>query len=119
MERIRILALLCLSGWALPGCTRTPEVTSERQPSSGKQPDVIFVPTPQEVVDKMLEVAEVKEGDLVYDLGCGDGRVVVTAARKYGCKAVGFDVDPRRIKESMENVKKNGVEDKVTIKQAD
>ncbi len=84
-----------------------------------KTPDVIFVPTPQEVVDKMLELAEVKEGDVVYDLGCGDGRIPVTAAKKYGVKAVGFDVDPQRIKESNENVQKNGVGKLVTIKQED
>jgi len=65
-----------------------------------KEPDVIFVPTPQEVVDKMLEVAKVTEKDVVYDLGCGDGRIVCTAAKKYKCKAFGFDVDPRRIKDS-------------------
>jgi len=70
------------------------------------EPDVIFVPTPQEVVEKMLEVAKVTSKDIVYDLGCGDGRIVLTAARKYGCKARGFDVDPQRIKESMENYKK-------------
>ncbi len=84
-----------------------------------KTPDVIFVPTPQEVVDKMLELAEVKEGDVVYDLGCGDGRIPVTAAKKYGVKAIGFDVDPQRIKESKTNVEKNGVGKLVTIKQED
>jgi SAM-dependent methyltransferase len=84
-----------------------------------KEPDVIFVPTPQEVVDKMLELAEVKKGDLVYDLGCGDGRIVVTAAKKYGCKAVGYDVDPERIKESNDNVRKNNVGNLVQIKQED
>jgi uncharacterized protein (TIGR03000 family) len=83
------------------------------------EPDVIYVPTPQAVVDKMLEMAEVKKGDVVYDLGCGDGRIVVTAAKKYGCKAVGFDIDPDRIKEARENVRKNGVGELVTIKQED
>src|SRR5262245_52898618 len=67
------------------------------------EPDVIFVPTPQEVVDKMLETAKVTKDDVVYDLGCGDGRIVCTAARKYGCKAVGFDIDPDRIKDSEAN----------------
>jgi uncharacterized protein (TIGR03000 family) len=83
------------------------------------EPDVIYVPTPQAVVDRMLQLAEVKKDDLVYDLGCGDGRIVVTAAKKYGCKAVGFDIDPDRIKEARENVRKNAVGDLVTIKQED
>ena len=84
-----------------------------------RQPDVIFVPTPQKVVEKMLELAEVKPGDVVYDLGCGNGRIVVTAAKKYGVKAVGFDINPERIKESLENVKENHVENLVTIRQED
>ena len=84
-----------------------------------KEPDVIYVPTPQPVVDKMLELAEVKTGDVVYDLGCGDGRIVVTAAKKYGVKAIGFDIDPQRVKEANENVRSNKVEHLVTIKQED
>lgn len=84
-----------------------------------KEPDVVYVPTPQRVVEKMLELAEVKKGDVVYDLGCGDGRIVVTAAKKYGVKAVGFDIDPQRIREARENVRSNHVEHLVTIKQAD
>jgi SAM-dependent methyltransferase len=84
-----------------------------------RTPDVIFVPTPQEVVEKMLEMAKVTKDDLVYDLGCGDGRIVVTAALKYGCKAVGYDIDPQRIKESLENVDKNNVGSLVTIEQKD
>ena len=71
------------------------------------------------VMSKMLELAEVKKDDLVYDLGCGDGRIVVTTAKKYGCKAIGYDIDPERIKESLENVKKNKVEDLVQIKKED
>ena len=84
-----------------------------------KRPDVVFVPTPQEAVEKMLEAAEIKKGDLLYDLGCGDGRFVVTAAKKYGVKAIGVDIDPKRIEESKENVRTNGVADLVTIKQGD
>lgn len=87
--------------------------------SPPREPDVIFVPTPQAVVDKMLEMAEVKPTDVVYDLGCGNGIIVVTAAKKYGVKAVGFDINPERIKESLENVRANKVEHLVTIKQAD
>jgi precorrin-6B methylase 2 len=84
-----------------------------------KEPDVIFVPTPHEVVEKMLELAKVTKKDVVYDLGCGDGRIVVAAAKKYGCKAYGFDVDPQRIKESKERVEKNKVEKLVTIEKKD
>jgi endoglucanase len=82
-------------------------------------PDVIYVPTPQEVVEKMLEMAQVTKDDLVYDLGCGDGRIVVTAAKKYGCRGVGYDIDPKRIEESLKNVDANGVGDLVTIEQKD
>ena len=87
--------------------------------NANREPDVIFVPTPQEVVDKMLELADVKKDDIVYDLGCGDGRIVVTAAKKYGAKAVGIDIDPQRVKESLANVKQNQVEDLVTINKGD
>ena len=81
--------------------------------------DVLFVTTPHDVVDKMLELAQVKKDDLLYDLGCGDGRIVVTAAKRYGCKAVGFDIDPQRVKESLENVEKNEVGHLVRIEQKD
>ena len=67
----------------------------------------------------MLELAQVKKGDVVYDLGSGDGRIVVTAAKKYGVKAIGFEIDPERIKESAENIKKAGVGDLVEIRQQD
>jgi uncharacterized protein (TIGR03000 family) len=96
-----------------------PEETEKKPKKPEREPDVVFVPTPQEVVDKMLEMAAVKRGDLVYDLGCGDGIIVVTAAKKYGCKAVGFDIDPDRIKDSRDRVKTAGVEKLVTIEQKD
>ncbi len=80
-------------------------------------PDVVYVPTPQNVVDKMLQAVAVKPTDVVYDLGCGDGRILVTAAKRYGVKAVGFDVDPKRIAEAQANVKKAHVEHLVTIEQ--
>jgi SAM-dependent methyltransferase len=80
---------------------------------------VPYVPTPQDVVERMLELAEVKKADVVYDLGSGDGRIVITAAKKYGVKAIGFEIDPQRIKESAENIKKAGVGHLVEIRQQD
>ncbi|MGQ0654702.1 MAG: SAM-dependent methyltransferase [Betaproteobacteria bacterium] len=82
-------------------------------------PDVIFVPTPQEVVEKMLEIASVKKGDVLYDLGSGDGRIAITAAKKYGVRATGIDIDPERIREATENAKKAGVSNLVKFRQED
>ncbi|MGE5621113.1 MAG: 50S ribosomal protein L11 methyltransferase [archaeon] len=78
---------------------------------------VPFVPTPYDVVEGMLRLANVTEDDVVYDLGCGDGRIVVTAAKKFGAHGLGVDNDPVRVKESLENVDLNGVKDKVEILQ--
>ena len=69
--------------------------------------------------EKMLELAQVTKADVVYDLGCGDGRIPITAAKKYGCRAFGYDIDPRRVKKSLENVDANGVGNLVTIEQKD
>lgn len=84
-----------------------------------RKPDVHYVPTPEEVVEKMLELANVGKDDVVYDLGCGDGRIVITAAKKYGARGVGVDIDPQRIKESNENAQKAGVTDRVKFLQQD
>lgn len=101
------------------GVTLAAEKPAAAPKKPAKTPDVVYVPTPQKVVDKMLELAEVKPGDVVYDLGCGDGRIVVTAAKKFGVKAIGYDIDPERVKEARENVKKAGVEHLVRIEEAD
>ncbi len=74
-----------------------------------------YVPTPQAVVDRMLELAEVTSKDVVYDLGCGDGRIVITAAKKYGAHGVGVDIDPDRIREAKTNAKEAGVENLVVF----
>lgn len=84
-----------------------------------RRPDIHWVPTPPAVVDAMLKLAEVKPSDVVYDLGCGDGIIVTTAAQKYGARAVGIDIDPQRVKEATERAQKMGVSDKVTIVQGD
>jgi SAM-dependent methyltransferase len=78
-----------------------------------RAPDVIYVPTPQEVVDAMLALANVTSKDVVYDLGSGDGRIPITAAQKYGARGVGIDINPERIKEANENLAKAKVGDKV------
>jgi tRNA G37 N-methylase Trm5 len=101
------------------GVTLSKNDAEAKKTDSRRTPDVIYVPTPQEAVDQMLEMADVKKTDVVYDLGCGDGRIVVTAAKKYGVKAYGFDIDPERIAESKENVRKNKVEHLVTIEEKD
>jgi tRNA G37 N-methylase Trm5 len=79
--------------------------------------DVPYVPTPHKVVDKMLEMAMVRPGELVYDLGSGDGRIVVQAAKKYGARGIGVDMDPERVKEAKKNVETNGVKSKVEIRE--
>ena len=80
-----------------------------------RAPDVFYVPTPHPVVDAMLKLAAVTDKDVVYDLGCGDGRIPITAAQKFGARGVGIDIDPKRIEESNENAKAAGVTDKVTF----
>jgi SAM-dependent methyltransferase len=87
--------------------------------SAAQQSLAPYVPTPQYVVDKMLELAEVTSKDVVYDLGCGDGRIVITAAKKYGAHAVGVDIDPERIRESKANAKEAGVENLVSFRLED
>jgi SAM-dependent methyltransferase len=78
-----------------------------------------FVPTPQEVVDRMLELAQVSHGDLLYDLGSGDGRIVITAARGYGARAVGFEIDPALVTHSQRNIKEAGVAALAEIREQD
>ncbi|MDB5748863.1 MAG: SAM-dependent methyltransferase [Massilia sp.] len=80
--------------------------------------DVPYVPTPQDVVDRMLQLARVNKNDILFDLGCGDGRIVITAAKTHGARCTGIDIDPERIAEAKENAKKAGVSDKVTFRVA-
>jgi ribosomal protein L11 methylase PrmA len=81
--------------------------------------DVPFVPTPEQVVDRMLELAKVGPKDVVYDLGSGDGRIVITAAKKHGARGVGIDIDPERIRESRDNARKAGVASRVEFREGD
>jgi len=86
---------------------------------SARGPDVNYVPTPQDVVDDMLRLVDLRPGDLLYDLGSGDGRIPITAARRYGIRAVGIDIDPTRIAEANANAHAAGVAHLVEFRQAD
>ena len=105
---VRRLVLIC----ALVVMSAT-SMAGQAAQAPTRTPDVIFVPTPQEVVDAMLNVAKVGPNDVIYDLGSGDGRIPVTAAKRFGARGVGIDIDPQRIREANENAKKEGVTDKV------
>ncbi len=87
--------------------------TAAAQTRRPKQPDVRYVPTPQSVVDAMLEMARVTSADVVYDLGSGDGRIPITAAEKYGARGVGIEIEPRLVSEASENAVKAHVADRV------
>jgi SAM-dependent methyltransferase len=105
------LLLLCA------GATATAAEEAATRPK--RKLDVWYVATPPEIVDRMLDVAKVRTGDVVYDLGCGDGRMVIAAAKKFGTRGVGVDLDPARIREARANAKQAGVEGLVTFKVAD
>src|SRR5688572_5626665 len=114
--RFRILAAVLLAAVVsvLP-------IAAQQAPTESplRRPDIHWVPTPPAVVDAMLKLADVKPGDTVYDLGCGDGVIVATAAQKYGARAVGIDIDPQRVKEATERARQMGVSDRVKILQGD
>jgi ribosomal protein L11 methylase PrmA len=121
--------------WTIPGAKKEepkkvtepkkspPMPSAELADELADEPKTIvvpYVPTPQKVVDEMLKLADVKEGDVVYDLGCGDGRIVVTALKKFNAKkGYGIDLNPERVKDSYENAKKAGVEKNVKFEQGD
>ena len=104
------------SSWAEPGLYVDPPANSRTREPGQVAP---FDPTPQEVVDRMLALAGAQKSDVVYDLGAGDGRVVIAAAKEYGAKAVGFEIDPGLVKLARENVRKQGMEKWVEIRQQD
>jgi uncharacterized protein (TIGR03000 family) len=105
--------------------TRTVKVKAGDEPTVDLRPeklpklDVIYVPTPDNVVDRMLDMAKVTRNDFLFDLGCGDGRIVIAAAKKHGARGVGIDIDPARIAEANENARKAGVQDLVEFRQGD
>jgi outer membrane protein assembly factor BamB len=109
---------------AKPGKQPDPPKPPEKPPTPPRpkepgEPDAVFVPTPQDVVERMVEAAGVTAADVVCDLGCGDGRVLVTAARRHGCRALGYEIDPECVRLSRENVAVAGVGNLVTVEQRD
>lgn len=120
MRHSRVYPLTHLTaGMLLVLSTTSPLVRAEQAAEPQRKPDVRYVPTPQEVVDAMLVLARVSSEDVVYDLGCGDGRIVITAAKKHGAHGVGIDIDPARIREAEANASKEGVTDLVRFQEAD
>ncbi len=105
LHSLRLAIIIALLVWAAPA--------PAQQTGTLRSPDVVYVPTPQDVVDAMLQLANVTAQDVVYDLGSGDGRIPITAAQKFGATAVGIDINPERIKEANENLAKANVGDKV------
>jgi SAM-dependent methyltransferase len=117
MNRIRVLGMAALLG----SCVLiVPTVLQGQSPDDKVTCRIIYVPTPETVVDKMLDMAKVKKEDRVFDLSCGDGRVVAMAAKKFGSRGIGVDIDPARIKECKETMKKYEIpEGLVEIRQGD
>lgn len=116
---VSILLLLALSAGAQTPAQRAPQAPAKPQKEL-RAPDVIFVPTPHEVVDAMLKVAKVGKDDVLYDLGSGDGRIPITAAQRYGiARGIGIDINPQRIKEANENLRKARVGERVRFVNAD
>jgi precorrin-6B methylase 2 len=145
MKKIRDLyfpLLALFSSLLLAGCSQSttqqsasaqtaqPQATSTQNSNSNaatsnsnskalREPDVVYVPTPPEVVDEMLRMADVKQGDILYDLGSGDGRIPITAAKRFKVRAVGIDINPVRIEEANRNAAEQKVTDLVTFRNAD
>lgn len=110
MQRFPLFIIACIILVSLAAVELVPGAQQSLAP---------YVPTPQYVVEQMLELAQVTSKDVVYDLGCGDGRITITAAKRYGAHAVGVDIDPERIRESMANARAEGVADLVSFKLED
>lgn len=118
---VACLAFACQAGREGPPLASDPPPGGAAGAASAmaRAPDVLYVPTPPSVVTRMLELARVGRDDLVYDLGCGDGRIVIEAARRYGARAVGFEIDPTLVAEARRNVAAAGLQQRVRIEQRD
>ncbi|MGH2375427.1 MAG: SAM-dependent methyltransferase [bacterium] len=113
------LLRLVLAAATLTGCAAGAPWASDGEPAGPVKLDVIFVPTNLAIVNAMLTLADVTRDDVVYDLGCGDGRIVIAAAKEFGARGVGVDLDPRRIQEARAHADRAGVGDRVTFRVED
>ena len=117
---LRPIAGFGIVGLVVAGFVHLPTSDSQRVDRAiAQQLDVPFVPTPTAVVNAMLNLGNVKKNDVLYDLGSGDGRIVITAAQKFGTRGVGINIDPQRVQEANQNAKKAGVTDRVQFRQQD
>lgn len=118
---VGVFGLIALAGVATAVYLQYVAANVPRSYAPGPRPEINapFIKTPDRVVEEMVKLAELTEDDLVYDLGCGDGRLVVTASVRSGCRGVGFDIDPERVAEANENAKLAGVDDRVEIVEQD
>lgn len=113
-----IMGILTCGAWILGGrYTREIRELDSAPVRIGR--NAPFITSPDEVVDEMVAMADLKPGDVAFDLGCGDGRIIITAALKTGCRGVGYDIDPERVAEARQNVELHGVEHLVEIRQQD
>uniref|UniRef100_A0A7C2JXE8 Class I SAM-dependent methyltransferase n=1 Tax=Schlesneria paludicola TaxID=360056 RepID=A0A7C2JXE8_9PLAN len=110
----RLLCCLAIGAWFADG-----SLAAEPAPKPKKQPDVGYYATTQDVVEEILRLAKVTKNDVVCDLGCGDGRFVITAARKHGCRGVGYEIDPHYVKLARDKAKQQQVDALVTIHEQD
>jgi len=94
-------------------------LASTQKTAPSREPDVPYIPTTETAVKAMLELAEVKSSDIVYDLGCGDGRIAIAAAKRYGARGVGIDIDPVLIREAKKNASQAGVQSRVKFREQD
>ncbi len=114
--QLSVTLALCFICWPT---TRASAADKAESAERKRGPDVVFVPTPDDIVTKMLQLAGVTKDDVLYDPGCGDGRIVVTAAKKFGCRGVGIDISSQRVKEAVANARRNNVDKLVKIVEQD
>jgi SAM-dependent methyltransferase len=117
MIRRLVAAVIVVTFASAPAAFAHPQRSAST--ATARQPDVIFVPTPTDVVEAMLKLARVTPSDVVYDLGSGDGRIPIAAAKDYGAHGVGIDIDPERVREATQNAKTASVADKVIFTRED